>query len=291
MERSITVTVLVENTASGRGPRGEHGLALWIESGSRRVLFDTGQSSEVLLHNAEQLGIDLTVVDAVVLSHGHYDHSGGLRTVLERSGGSHLYLHPSALVRRFSRKEGGAVQEIGTPADLDEAFLRSHPGAVTGTSTATSISGFLKVSGTIPRATDFEDTGGDFYLDEACTEPDPIVDDQAVFFDTRDGTVVLLGCGHAGVVNTLTYVQELTGARPVHAVIGGMHLVNASPTRLSRTLETFRQLDIRLLAPAHCTGARAQALLGTELPDRWRPCPVGTSFEFLAVDAGTHVAP
>jgi 7,8-dihydropterin-6-yl-methyl-4-(beta-D-ribofuranosyl)aminobenzene 5'-phosphate synthase len=139
----------------------------------------------------------------------------------------------------------------------------------------------LRVTGQVPRTTDFEDTGGDFYLNSACTQPDPILDDQAVFFDTRDGTVVLLGCGHAGVVNTLRHVKELTSGRPIHGVMGGMHLINASPNRLDRTVETFRQFDLGILAPAHCTGARAQARLLSEFPDIWEPCSAGTRFEFL----------
>lgn len=281
MEQAVSVTVLVENTASGRGVRGEHGLAFWIEAGSQSVLFDTGQTPDVLLHNAEQLGIDLVGVDAVVLSHGHYDHTGGLGEVLQRAEGPRLFLHSAALARRFSRKRNGAIQEIGVPAAIDEGFLGEHTASVTWTDQAAVITGQLQVTGQVPRVTDFEDTGGDFYLDQACTRVDPIVDDQAVFFDTQDGTVVLLGCGHAGVVNTLRYVQELTGGRPIHAVIGGMHLVNASPDRLARTMEALRELDVAVLSPAHCTGARAQARLFTEFQDRWEPCPVGTRFEFL----------
>lgn len=280
MTRSKSVTALVENTAFGRHVRGEHGLAFWIETESKRVLFDTGPSPEVLLHNAEHLGIDLGSADAVVLSHGHYDHTGGLEELLKRAGSIPLFLHPGVLVQRFSRQKDGTVREIGAPPPLDEPFLSAHTSALSWTTAATPVAEDLWATGQVPRVTGFEDTGGDFYLDAACKTPDPIGDDQAVFFDTRDGTVVLLGCCHAGVVNTLRHVQDLTGGRPIHAVLGGTHLISASRDRMARTVEALREMDVGLLAPAHCTGARAQVRLGSEFPDRWEPCHVGSVFEF-----------
>jgi 7,8-dihydropterin-6-yl-methyl-4-(beta-D-ribofuranosyl)aminobenzene 5'-phosphate synthase len=107
------------------------------------------------------------------------------------------------------------------------------------------------------------------------------VDDQAAVLDTPDGSVVLLGCGHAGVINTLRHVQESTGARPVHAIIGGMHLINASPERVEWTMGALREYGVEILAPAHCTGARPQARLWSEFQDSWTPCSVGTRFEFV----------
>lgn len=280
MTQSMRLTVLVENTAFGRHVWGEHGLAFWIEAGPKRILFDTGQTPNVLVHNAEFLGIDLASADGVVLSHGHYDHTGGLEEVLRRTGSIPLFLHPGAVARRFSRKQDGSVHEIGAPHPLDEPFLRARTSSLAWTREAEAITDELRVTGQVPRRTDFEDTGGDFYLDRGCANPDPIVDDQAVFFDTPEGTVVLLGCGHAGVVNTLYHVQELTGGRPLHAVIGGMHLVAASDNRLDRTVEALRELKVGSIAPLHCTGPRAQARLAFEFPDRWKPCHVGSLFEF-----------
>lgn len=286
MAHNVSITVLVENTAFGRGVRGEHGLAFWIEADSQRVLFDTGQTPDVLVHNAEELGIDLAEVDAVVISHGHYDHTGGLEEILRRAPGAHLFLHPGALARRFTRRRDGTVHEIGIPPGIDEEFLRDHTASLTFTDYSTAVTPWLRVTGQVPRVNDLEDTGGDFYLDQACTEADPIVDDQAIFFDTPRGSVILLGCGHAGVINTLQHVQELTVGRPIHAVLGGMHLINASPDRLDWTMKALRECDPGLLAPAHCTGARAQARLWSELQDSWAPCPVGTRFEFPA--GGAH---
>ena len=136
------------------------------------------------------------------------------------------------------------------------------------------------VTGPVPRVTDFEDTDDPFFLDPHCQHPDPLMDDQALFFDSPEGTVIVLGCAHAGVINTLQYVRQLTGNRPVHALIGGMHLLRASKERLSRTIEELRVCDVRVIAPAHCTGIPATVELWNAFPGRCVPCRVGDRFEF-----------
>ncbi len=284
MSNTIRVTVLVENTAAGRDTRGEHGLAYWIETDTIRVLFDTGQTQQTLLHNAEQLKIDLADADAVVLSHGHFDHTGGLPGLLQQMDLPDLYLHPAALARRFSRHRDGKVQDVGIPMQLDEPVLRQHVVSLNWTERPVQISNGIWVTGPVPRVNDYEDTGGDFYLDRDCTQIDPITDDQAIFLPSQDGTVVVVGCAHAGVINTLQYVRRLTNNRPIHAVIGGMHLVHASAERLELTGEALRQLDVQVLAPAHCTGPMPTAWLWAQFPERWRPCHVGTRFEFALTE-------
>jgi 7,8-dihydropterin-6-yl-methyl-4-(beta-D-ribofuranosyl)aminobenzene 5'-phosphate synthase len=135
-------------------------------------------------------------------------------------------------------------------------------------------------TGPVPRVTDFEDTGGPFFLDAACQVPDPLLDDQALYFESPKGTVVLLGCAHSGVINTLRYIRQLTGGRPVHAVMGGMHLVSASEQRLNRTIHELREMGIRHLGPAHCTGRTATTALWTSLPEQCFSWHVGTRVMF-----------
>ncbi len=278
MTSKVRITVIVENTAQGAGMLAEHGLAYWIEWNGQRVLFDTGQG-KVLESNAEQLGIPFRKTDAVVLSHGHYDHTGGLAEVLNSDRPIAVYLHPTALATRFVRNKDGSGREIGIPLASKQA-LRQRVQELVWTEGPTVTFDGLMVTGAPFRLTDFEDPGGPFFLDPGCQTPDPILDDQAMFFEAKEGTVVLLGCAHAGVINTLRYVRALTGQKPIHAVLGGMHLLEASSQRIERTIEQFRELDIVRLGPAHCTGMTATAALWSAFPDRCLACNVGTVFEF-----------
>jgi 7,8-dihydropterin-6-yl-methyl-4-(beta-D-ribofuranosyl)aminobenzene 5'-phosphate synthase len=272
------VTLLVENTASGPGLLAEHGLAYWIEHDSRHVLLDSGQGG-VLMSNAYKLGIALHEIDALILSHGHNDHTGGAAEVLKTDRPVTIYANTAAFARKYMRKSDGAARDIGMPYLSSEA-IRDSRNRLIPTEKPTMIFDWLTVTGPVPRLTDFEDTGGPFFLDKACKRPDPLEDDQSAFFDTAEGIVVLLGCAHSGVINTLRYIRQLTENRPIRAVIGGMHLVGASPHRVQRTIEELHGIGVERLAPAHCTGMPATVALWNAFPGRCLSCPVGTRFEF-----------
>lgn len=272
------VTVLVENTAGGRDVLAEHGLSYWIEHGGKRILLDAGQGG-VLASNAFKLKIPLYDLDALVLSHGHYDHTGGVAEALKNDRPVAIYAHPAAFTQKYARNSNGTARSIGMPYPSEKA-VREIRNQWIATDQPTVVFDGLTVTGPVPRLTDFEDTGGPFFLDEACTQPDPLEDDQSVFFNTTEGTVVLLGCAHSGIINTLRYIRRWTDNRPIRAIVGGMHLVGASPRRIERTIEELKQIGVGQLAPAHCTGMPATVALWNAFSGRCRTCCAGTVFDF-----------
>ena len=277
MKDNIRITVLVENSVHRQGLVAEHGLSFHVQCGERSLLFDTGQTDLAVI-NAETLRIPLERVEAIVLSHGHYDHTGGVPAVLNVAPNALIYLHPGAFAKKFSRSSGQSRQ-IGM-SDCVAQAIRHRAGGFIETPGRTEIMEGIFATGEIPRATTYEDTGGAFYLDATGTRPDPLADDQALVIDLGRSVVLLLGCAHSGVVNTLDYVRHLTGGKHVSALIGGMHLGSAGDERIQQTIAYLRDAQLEMLAPAHCTGWPASAKLWQAFPDIFRPAGVGTVFEF-----------
>lgn len=257
------ITLLSENTARGAGLLGEHGLAWWIDTGSHRVLFDTGQGM-TLEHNAARLGIDLSRADAIVLSHGHYDHVSGLPAVLAASPRATLWFHPAATARKFIRGADGRARRIST--DFMERAEFGAERAVRRVTAPSEIVPGVWVTGEVPRGNDYEDVGGPFFLDESMEMPDPILDDMSLYLPRPEGLSVIFGCAHAGAVNTLDHVFQQTGKLPVHTLVGGLHLAAASAERMERTIETLRTLNPERMGFCHCTGAHAVHRLWNEFP-------------------------
>jgi 7,8-dihydropterin-6-yl-methyl-4-(beta-D-ribofuranosyl)aminobenzene 5'-phosphate synthase len=275
---AISLTVLVDNRA--RPPlQGEHGFSALIEIMGRRVLFDTGQGP-CLLPNARALGQDLSDLDAVALSHGHYDHTGGLPQVVAGAGLMPVYALPGLATPRYCLDGSVPPRAVHMPDAARDAMLDRPLSCVRWVTTPQEIVPGLHLSGPIPRANDFEDSGGPFYLDAGGEVADPLDDDQALWLDTAWGTVLVLGCCHVGLANTLEHVRAHTGGRPVRGVLGGMHLLRASAERLERTCAALAAAGVDLLAPCHCTGDRAVERLRQAFGPRVQDCRAGMSFQF-----------
>jgi 7,8-dihydropterin-6-yl-methyl-4-(beta-D-ribofuranosyl)aminobenzene 5'-phosphate synthase len=259
----VNITILVDNRA-GSGLIGEHGLSVWIEAAGRRVLFDTGQGHALMLNSAV-LNIDLTEADTLVLSHGHFDHTGGVAQVLKAAGAIDTYCHPGVVLPRYSIRDR-APRQIQMPGASMVAIDALSQQNLHWVQQPMRISELIGVTGPIPRETAFEDTGGPFYLDPGGKRADAMDDDLALWIETDRGLVVCVGCCHAGVVNTLNYIRRLNPGAEIRAVVGGMHLLSAREERLEQTIAALRALGPELLVPCHCTGEepveRMQAALG-----------------------------
>jgi len=272
-----TVTILVDNQAP-EGLSSEHGLAFWIEARDHYFLFDTGQGN-ALANNVPLLGIDLGKAEAIILSHGHFDHTGGLPHALEKARAAHLYCHPSVLKRRYVVREAKA-KAIDMPEPARQALAALPPERIHWVEGPQMLTDTVGIVAPIPRLTPFEDTGGPFYLDPDKAEPDQIEDDLALWLTTEQGLVICLGCAHSGLVNTVEHIRALTGEKKVRALLGGLHLVEANQDRLTSTIAAIHGWNPELVVPCHCTGKSAFAVLEQALGPKMTKGAVGMSFRF-----------
>ncbi len=265
MIRQLTITAVVENTTSKFDMLGEWGLSLWIEADGHRVVYDTGQG-KTLLSNARLLGIDLAGAGAMVLSHGHSDHSAGIAALVNAGFRGKVFANPAALATKYQREGNSPPRIKGMPTECINLLRQDH--LLVDSSRPTQLAEGMIVTGQIPRHTSFEDTGGAFFLDESCTLPDFLLDDQALLIETALGWVIITGCGHSGAVNILEYAVQLTGKSRIYGLLGGLHLLQASPERLSATARALQRFDVQLIAPCHCTGPAATSFLKHQLGAR-----------------------
>jgi len=273
----MKITCLVDNAVQPHSAFwGEHGLAFLIESEGRRVLFDTGASGAVLLHNLGVMGITPESIPAVTLSHAHPDHTGGLPAFLGHRPGLPIYAHPDLLRERFTRREG-RVEAKGLP--LTPEVLRQRADLRLSAEPQMILSGIWTIGEVSERPEPEGRSPHHLVRQGDGWSPDPYQDDMALVLESSQGLVLVCGCCHAGLLNTLSHVRRTFGQEPV-AVAGGMHLVNVNKTHMRRLVEVLQQLGPPALYPNHCTGQAAYVALAQAFGDRVAPCPAGTVLEF-----------
>ncbi len=264
----------------------EHGLSQLVQvradGRTCSVLFDTGYSPVGVLHNLARLGLDLKGIEAIVLSHGHMDHTGSLKTILKTL--EHpvpLVVHPEAFEKdRFLGLPDGT--QIQFPHTLDREELTDLGADITLSAEPVFLCGnALLVTGQVPRKTDFEKGfPGAFLMRDGKRETDAIWDDQSMVLHlNQKGLVVISGCAHAGIVNTVRYAQKITGVNRVYAVIGGFHLSGqAFEPIIEQTVAELKKLDLEIIVPMHCTGWKATERFREAFPDSFVLNSVGSRF-------------
>ncbi len=274
----MKVTCVIDNAVRDHSSFwGEHGLAFLIEMKSGvMLLFDTGQSGTVLLHNLDLMGIEPEAISALALSHAHYDHTGGLPALLDRVAGIPLYAHPDLFRGRFSRREE-SFKSVGLP--LEREALEQRLVFQLSAEPTEILPGVWTTGEITDRAEPEGRSAHHLVRGVEGWEPDPYRDDMALVLETRRGLVVLCGCCHAGLLNTLAHVRRTFGV-DIAAVLGGTHLLQADEAHLQHVIAVLRELGLPRLYLNHCTGQRAYLTLAQAFGERVASCPVGTTLEF-----------
>lgn len=261
----------------------EHGLSLLItvfrDGISHTVLLDTGYNSSTMLHNVDYLNVNLQSIEAVVLSHGHMDHSGGLNSLLERLNRTvMLVAHPDAFRLRFLVRP--QLGKVSFPLTAGTGNVQAWNAQFMDASGPVYLAeNMVLVSGEVPRTTSFEKgMPGAFMEEHGEMVPDAIRDDQSIVIKLADrGLIVISGCAHSGIINSVCYAQTLTGESRIAAVIGGFHLSGSDMESLiESTLSELKQLSPELIMPMHCTGWNAMQRLQNEFPQEFVLSSVGT---------------
>jgi 7,8-dihydropterin-6-yl-methyl-4-(beta-D-ribofuranosyl)aminobenzene 5'-phosphate synthase len=273
---TIKLTVLCDN---GVGPQmgllGEHGFSCYVETPHGNYLFDTGQGLAIL-NNCRILGKGLGSLQAVVLSHGHYDHTGGLPDVLHQTGPVDVFAHPEIFSARY-RSSPTHRKFVGLP------FRREHLESLGAHFCLirewTEIGPGVFVTGEVPRTSPGGDSGLIMISAEGTEIPDPLVDDLSMVIETPSGLVLLLGCAHAGLMNIVRHVRERTGQDRVFAVLGGTHLGFSGEEEFEAALRMLEEIGAEKIGASHCTGPAAAARLHARLGERFFFAVTGSVLE------------
>jgi 7,8-dihydropterin-6-yl-methyl-4-(beta-D-ribofuranosyl)aminobenzene 5'-phosphate synthase len=274
---SLTITTLADNLAGSKG-LGQWGFSCFLDlvdpnGEDRRILFDTGMVPDALLFNLRALKVDLAGADCIVLSHGHYDHTGAIVESVRSAGGTKVYAHPHVFLPRAFIDARGKRREIGVPKKQNRERVEAAGGEIVFRREPVEVVPGMWTTGEIPRNS-FEDplplAEGERLLVsvDGREVEDKILDDQGLFAVVEGvGCIVFAGCCHAGLINTLNHVKRLVGVDNIYGFVGGTHLVGRSDEYVEKTVSGLTGL--KLISPCHCTGFRSEARLWKAFPEQF----------------------
>jgi 7,8-dihydropterin-6-yl-methyl-4-(beta-D-ribofuranosyl)aminobenzene 5'-phosphate synthase len=274
----LKVTTLAENTVMSLGFHGQWGLSFLIELNdsrgvSRKVILDAGNDKEPFLHNLRRLKISLSDVDAIVISHGHLDHTAAITDVIKMSGGCRVYAHSMAFSRRYGVGLDEKRRSLGVPDGQGLSEIESEGGELVLSTAPMEVIPGLWTTGEVPRVS-FETvapkskTRWVIEEREGIEAEDNIIDDLSLYCDMYDyGPIIITGCAHAGPLNIIEYVKNLGGFNSINCLIGGLHLFGRDDEYIEKTINGLKTYNLKLLSPCHCTGFKASAKLMESFPE------------------------
>jgi len=288
---NLRITVLAEDSVLYESPYlGQHGVSFLVEGVSgeniKRILVDVGQNSEALLSNMRTMGISPSIINAIVLTHCHYDHTQGIVRMLKEIGKKDVWViaHPSIFRLHFITQP--YPRHVGIMPGDSKVEIEKAGGSLSLTKDPLVIMPGIMTTGEVKRQTEFEEVRIVLKtIENGMVVDDLMLDDISVIANVKDkGLVIITGCGHAGIINIANQAIEVTGCNKIEGIIGGLHLVEASDTVIRRTIEELSKLNVAWISAGHCTGFKAQVEFYLALGERFLPLHTGVQFELVSTN-------
>jgi len=282
----LRLTVIAEDSVAYESPYlGQHGVSFLITAErdgiKKNVLVDVAQNPTALLENINMMQISLSCIDAVVLTHCHYDHTQGLGTIIKEIGKKDLPIIAHPDIFRLNFITDPYLRHVGVMDGDKKVDIEASGGSLYLTKDPLEIMPGLITTGEVERVTDFEEVGINlFTIDNGEVKTDPMLDDISIVANIKGkGLVIVTGCSHAGIVNITRQAIKLTDTEKIHGIIGGFHLIEASESRIKKTAPALKEFNPDWIYAGHCTGFRAQVELYNTFKDRFSPLHTGMIVE------------